>query len=42
MAHNWSMASSGAGIGPHVMAAVAAGLVITVGIGFMFRAKNAA
>ncbi len=42
MAHNWSMASSGAGIGPYVMAAVAAGLVITVGIGFMFRAKNAA
>ncbi|MDR1921915.1 MAG: YedE-related selenium metabolism membrane protein [Candidatus Adiutrix sp.] len=42
MAHNWSMASSGAGIGPHGMAAVVAGLVLTLFIGLMFRAKNAA
>lgn len=42
MAHNWSMASSGAGIGPHGMAAVVAGLVITVFIGIMFRSKSAA
>ena len=42
MAHNWSLASSGAGIGLHGMAAVAAGLIITLFIGFMFRAKNAA
>lgn len=42
MAHNWSMASSGAGIGPHGMAAVVTGLTITVLIGIMFRAKSAA
>ncbi len=42
MAHNWSMASSGTGIGPHGMAAVAAGLLITLFIGCMFRTKNEA
>lgn len=42
MAHNWSTASSGAGIGPHGMTAVVAGLLITLFIGFMFRGKNAA
>ena len=42
MAHNWSLASSGAGIGPHGMAAVVGGLIITVFIGIIFREKAAA
>ena len=41
MAHNWSMASSGAGIGPHGVAAIVAGLAITLFVGFAFT-KNAA
>ena len=40
MAHNWKMASSGAGIGAHGMAAVVAGLIITLFIGFMFSRKS--
>ena len=42
MAHNWSMASSGAGIGTHGQAAVVVGLVVTVLIGLMFRQKSPA
>ena len=40
MAHNWLMASSGAGIGAHGAAAVAACLVITILIGFMFSRRQ--
>ncbi|MDR1044164.1 MAG: YedE-related selenium metabolism membrane protein [Candidatus Adiutrix sp.] len=42
MAHNWGLASSGAGIGPHGLAAVVGGLVITVFIAILFREKAAA
>ncbi len=40
MAHNWSLASSGAGIGPHGQAAVVIGLVVTVFIGLTHTQRN--
>lgn len=40
MAHNWSTASSGAGIGPHGAAAIVACLVITCFIGVAFSKKS--
>ncbi len=42
MAHNWGLASSGAGIGPHGMAAVMVSLIVTLFVGFAFRQNNLA
>ena len=40
-AHNFGLASSGKGIGPHGAAAVAVGMIVCLFIGFTMREKTA-
>jgi YedE family putative selenium metabolism protein len=41
IAHNFGLASSGSGVGPHGIAAVVIGLLVCLFIGFSMRRKSA-